>query len=60
MSLRAALTRLAMPAVVAGTAVAGPWPPPHALPDRMADTGGGTQLIIAEAASPEATIGTLT
>ncbi|MFF3253706.1 L,D-transpeptidase [Actinacidiphila glaucinigra] len=57
--MRAALTRLAVPAVVAGTAAAVPLPPP-ALPDRMADTGGGTQLITAVAASPEATTGTLT
>ncbi|MGW3244525.1 L,D-transpeptidase family protein [Streptomyces sp. NPDC001070] len=58
MSLRAALTRLAVPAVVAGTAAAGPWPPPS-LPDRMADTGVGTQLITAVAAAPDATTGTL-
>lgn len=33
-------------------------PPP--LPERMADTGGGTQLITAEAPRPEATAGTVT
>ncbi|MEU4097395.1 L,D-transpeptidase family protein [Streptomyces sp. NPDC026673] len=47
-----------MPAVVAGTAAAAPWPQPP-LPDLMADTGPGTQLITAVAAAPDATTGTL-
>ncbi|MGW0119280.1 L,D-transpeptidase family protein [Streptomyces sp. NPDC003327] len=34
--------------------------PPVPLPARMADTGGGTQLITAEAAGPSATGGTVT
>ncbi|MFC9396071.1 L,D-transpeptidase [Streptomyces sp. NPDC057027] len=35
-------------------------PAPVPLPERMADTGGGSQLITAEAAEPGATTGTLT
>ncbi|MFC8509095.1 L,D-transpeptidase [Streptomyces sp. NPDC057411] len=49
-------TLLALGAVLAGLHTA----PPAPLPERMADTGGGTQLIIAEAADARATTGTLT
>ncbi|MFF7439194.1 L,D-transpeptidase family protein [Streptomyces sp. NPDC008122] len=35
-------------------------PAPAPLPERMADTGGGSQLITAEATEPGATTGTLT
>ncbi|WP_175409234.1 L,D-transpeptidase [Streptomyces sp. TRM64462] len=35
-------------------------PPPLSLPARLADTGGGTQLITAEAPDPGATAGTVT
>ncbi|MFJ7067273.1 L,D-transpeptidase [Streptomyces sp. NPDC101115] len=43
---------------LAATLAAAPAPVP--LPERMADTGGGSQLITAEAADPAATTGTVT
>ncbi|MEV0276142.1 L,D-transpeptidase family protein [Streptomyces sp. NPDC050610] len=57
----------ALAAATALTAVLGLAPPAHSapppvppLPSRMADTGGGTQLITAEAARTDSTTGTLT
>ncbi|MFI8518082.1 L,D-transpeptidase [Streptomyces sp. NPDC085481] len=49
-------TLLALGALAATLAAPGPVP----LPARMADTGGGAQLITAEAAGADATTGTLT
>lgn len=43
-----------------GAVLAAPQTVPAPLPERMADTGGGTQLITAEAAGTRATTGTLT
>ncbi|MEU8758334.1 L,D-transpeptidase family protein [Streptomyces sp. NPDC048659] len=51
-------TLLVLGAVLAGLAT--PPVPPPALPERMADTGGGSQLITAEAPGLDATTGTLT
>lgn len=47
--------------LAAGTVAAGPRPPgPLPLPERMADTGGGTQLITAEAPGTGSTTGRVT
>ncbi len=43
-----------------GLAAPPPTPSPSPLPSRMADTGGGTQLITAEAARTDSTTGTVT
>ncbi|GGY49116.1 L,D-transpeptidase family protein [Streptomyces omiyaensis] len=51
-------TLLALGAALLSVPVAAPAPAP--LPARMADTGGGSQLITAEAPHPDATAGTLT
>lgn len=56
LALGAALLALATPAAVADSC---PFHSPH-LPNRMADTGGGTQLITAEASSTGSTTGTVT
>ncbi|GAA3397585.1 L,D-transpeptidase family protein [Streptomyces roseoviridis] len=57
-------TLLALGALAATLAAPGPVPPPAPgpapLPARMADTGGGTQLITAVAGDTAATTGTLT
>ncbi|GAA3833289.1 L,D-transpeptidase family protein [Streptomyces phyllanthi] len=52
----AAAAALASACLVLGATLPGPAP----LPDRMADTGGGTQLITAEAAGTSSTTGTVT
>lgn len=59
MPLRVAVACAAVLACVAGTAGAGPQAA-SSLPDRMADTGGGSQLITVEAAATGSTTGTLT
>ncbi|ROQ31234.1 L,D-peptidoglycan transpeptidase YkuD (ErfK/YbiS/YcfS/YnhG family) [Streptomyces sp. PanSC19] len=51
-------TLIALGAVLLSSLGAPPAPVP--LPERMADTGGGSQLITAEAPGPGATAGTLT
>jgi L,D-peptidoglycan transpeptidase YkuD (ErfK/YbiS/YcfS/YnhG family) len=56
MRLRAVAAVLCLPLLCAWTAP--DVPPP--LPERMADTGGGSQLITAEAASTGSTTGTVT
>ncbi|MEU5437087.1 L,D-transpeptidase family protein [Streptomyces sp. NPDC020719] len=56
LALSAALLALATPAATADSAR--PFPATH-LPHLMADTGGGTQLITAEAPSPGSTTGRL-
>ncbi|MBD0740757.1 L,D-transpeptidase [Streptomyces sp. CBMA152] len=57
LALSAALLALATPAATADSAH--PFPSTH-LPHRMADTGGGTQLITAEAPAPGSTTGRVT
>ncbi|MFE0649893.1 L,D-transpeptidase family protein [Streptomyces sp. NPDC059534] len=47
-------------ALLSLAAAPAPVPAPVSLPGRMADTGGGSQLITAEAAGTDATTGTLT
>ncbi|MFH9956766.1 L,D-transpeptidase [Streptomyces roseolus] len=53
-------TLLALGAVLLSLASAPAPPPPAPLPARMADTGGGSQLITAVAADASATTGTVT
>ncbi|WP_151774814.1 L,D-transpeptidase family protein [Streptomyces abyssomicinicus] len=59
MRLRAFALACCLPLLCAWTAPGAP-PPDETLPGRMADTGGGSQLITAEAASTASTTGTVT
>ncbi|MEV0321314.1 L,D-transpeptidase [Streptomyces sp. NPDC050658] len=60
MRLRAAALVSAALLATAGTVPAAPGAPARPLPDRMADTGGGSQLITARAARTGSTTGTVT
>lgn len=59
-SLRLAVACAAVLASVAGSAGAGRRVPGTSLPARLTDTGGGTQLVTAEAEGPGSTTGTVT